>query len=115
MDFQSRTTALIVDRLVRGQNWPESSRNYWLLAEKENQEFFNRRALCTGCWAEEDSEYNTMNYWEGVPSASVSRWMDRFRLIVLQADELSWDSYGNYERWEQQWLKTMATGQLVDW
>ena len=114
MDFESRSSTLIIDRLVEGKSWPESSRNYWVLTEKENPAYFNQHALCTGLWASEQSEYKTIEYWGDVPSASLNKWMDRFRLLILQADELSWVGYINYARWEQQWLKTMMTGELVD-
>ena len=112
MDFESRSSTLIIDRLVKGDSWPESSRNYWVLTEKDNPTYFNQRALCTGCWSSE--EYKMMEYWKGVPSASLDKWINRFRLLIVQADELSWGGHIDYANWEQQWLKTMMTGEFVN-
>ena len=115
MDFESRSSELIINRLVKDRSWPQSSRMFWERAEQENPMYFNRYALSTGCWSPGPSDYKTIEFWNDVPSTSVNRWMDKFRLLVVQADELSWAglwAMGN-ERWEQQWLQTMMSGELV--
>ena len=114
MDFESRSSALIIDRLVEGKSWPESSRSFWIHAEVKNVSYFNRHALCTGFWSPGPCRYKTIEFWNDVAGSLVEKWMDRFRLIILQADELSWAGFGNYAGWEQQWLKTMMEGVLVD-
>ena len=116
MDYKARSSSLIVDRLIKGRtSWPENSRGFWMQAEQDNPMYFNRHALCTGFWSPGPSEYKTIEFWDDVPSTLVNKWMDRFRLLMVQADELSWAglwAMGN-GRWEQQWLQTLMKGELV--
>ena len=113
MNFESRSTDLIADRLVEGKTtWPENSRQFWCYMEKEHVSWWNRRALSTGYWATGESRYKTIEFWDSVAVIAVERLMRRFRMVVMQTDGLWRVGYGNYVGWEEQWLRSMV-GELV--
>ena len=113
MDFESRSSAVIIDRLIeQSTDWPENSRGFWINAEKNNELWFIRRALSAADWTTGPSEYKTIEFWNDVPGALVKNWMDRYRLILLQTYELRWGGHFSWERWERQWLMTIMKGSL---
>jgi hypothetical protein len=113
MDFESRSSTLIINRLLEGKTtWPENSRQFWTYMEREHVSWFNRRALSTGFWSPGASRYKTIEFWDSVVHIAVEQLILKFRFVVQQTYGLWRVGYGDYEGWEEQWLRSMV-GELV--
>ena len=108
MDFTGRSSSLIIDRLIeKSTHWPENSRSFWVNAESSDELWFSRRALCVANWSPTPCEKKTMEFWNDVPGTLIKRWMEKYRLVLLQADGLE-----NYLRREEFWLRALD-GEMV--
>ena len=107
MDFMTRSSELIIDRLVAASEyWPENSRYFWIQHESVQPLWFWRRALCTGVWAAGPSPYKTIEYWESQLEDDVYWWLESFRLMILQVDSLKRTGV-DLDRWEETWLRAL--------